>query len=238
MIRKQQIKLYLLLATLALVSAASGTEPSLATPRGEIVLFDGQSLDSWTTADGDPITKGWQVEKGELVRTERSGAIYAENPWENFELEFEWKIAKGGNSGVKYRVQFYEKGVRGRPGWLGCEYQLYDDAKLKTGRSAGSTAALYSLYPPNDKKKLNAPGQYNHSRIVVRGNRIEHWLNGERVVQADTGSDDWQARVAGSKFANVERFAQNRKGRIQIQDHGSKVWFRKILLRPLEAGGL
>ncbi|MCH5373244.1 MAG: DUF1080 domain-containing protein, partial [Planctomycetes bacterium] len=85
---------------------------------------------------------------------------------------------------------------------------------------------------------LNAPGQYNHSRIVVRGNHIEHWLNGERVVQAETGSDDWQARIAGSKFANVERFAQNSKGRIQIQDHGSKVWFRKILLRPLAAGGL
>jgi hypothetical protein len=226
-----------LLVALPFTSAVLGVERSSEMRSGEIVLFDGRSLDAWTTAEGEPVAKGWQIKNGELVRTERGGAIYAENPWEDFELEFEWKLAEGGNSGVKYRVRFYDKGVRGHPGWLGCEYQLFDDAKLKNGRSSGSTAALYSLYPPNDEKQLNAPGNYNHSRIVVRGNHIEHWLNGRMVVQADTSSNEWRERVAGSKFADVECFAQNPKGRIQIQDHGSKVWFRKILLRPLGTDG-
>jgi hypothetical protein len=222
-----------LLATLTSLTAASSTEPLAQIRRGEIALFDGQSLSLWTTADGEPITKGWQVVSGELVRTKREGAIYTDNPFEDFELEFEWKIAKGGNSGIKYRVRHYKKGVWGRPGWLGCEYQLYDDNKYKTPNPLGSTAALYSLYEPNDKKKLNPPGQYNHSQIVVRGSHIEHWLNGEMTVKADTSSNEWRKRVAKSKFAKVQQFAQNRKGRIQIQDHGSKVWFRKILLRPL-----
>ena len=238
------IGLYLLLITLAFPlafplmfpSVASSTEPQAEVRSEEIALFDGQSLSAWTTADGKPITRGWQVISGELVRSERSGAIYADNPYEDFELEFEWKIAKGGNSGVKYRVRHYQKGVWGRPAWLGCEYQLYDDNKFKTPKPLGSTAALYSLYEPNNKKKLNPPGTYNDSRIVVRGTHIEHWLNGEKTVEADTSSDDWRRRVARSKFANVKQFAQNRKGRIQIQDHGSKVWFRKMLLRPLTIG--
>jgi len=157
-----------------------------------VALFDGESLAGWTTADGEPVSKGWKVEEGELVRTARAGAIYAEGEFEDFVLEFEWKIAEGGNSGLKYRVQYYEKGLWGRPGWLGCEYQLFDDAKFKTPKPLGSAGALYALYPPNDKKQLNPPGEYNHSKIVVCGTRIEHWLNGEMIVAADTSSDVWQ----------------------------------------------
>ena len=222
-----------LLAVLVLAPIARAVEPratsSVRPQQGEIALFDGTSLSGWTAAGGEPSTRGWLVENGALVRTERSGAIYADNPFEDFELEFEWKLAKGGNSGVKYRVRHYQKGVWGRPGWLGCEYQLYDDTRAP--RPVSSTGALYALYAPNDKKKLNPPGAYNHSRIVVKGSRIEHWLNGDKIIEADTSSAEWRQRIAKSKFARVEGFAQNRKGLIQIQDHGSKVWFRKLLLR-------
>jgi 3-keto-disaccharide hydrolase len=213
---------------IAAPSAASSEEPGSE----EIALFDGTSLSGWTDENGKPITNGWEVEEGVLVRTQRSGAIYTDNPFEDFELEFEWKLAKGGNSGIKYRVRHYQKGVWGQPGWLGCEYQLYDDNKSPSPVS--STGALYALYAPNDKKKLNPPGTYNHSRVVVEGNRIEHWLNGVKIVEADTSSAAWRKRIAKSKFARVKGFAQNRKGRLQIQDHGSKVWFRKIVLRPID----
>ncbi len=206
-------------------SAARAEERSIA-------LFDGESLTGWTTASGEPVTKGWTIEDGMLVRTERGGAIYTADEYGDFELTFDWKIAVRGNSGVKYRVAFYKKGVRGNPGWLGCEYQLFDDAGRRSNPKT-SAGALYGLYAPNDKKKLKPPGEFNRSRIVVKGTAIEHWLNGEKIVAVDSGSDDWKRRIAQSKFGIVDGFFENSKGRIQLQDHGSKVWFRDIKLRVL-----
>ena len=216
------------------IGAEQPTDRPAEANSGVIALFNGKDLSGWTTTSGEPVTRGWEVQDGELVRTDRGGAIYAEGEYEDFVLDFVWKIAPGVNSGLKYRVRFYEKGVYGNPGWLGCEYQIYDDAKNPGPRS--STGALYDVYPPNDKKRVNPPGEYNHSRIVVDGNRIEHWLNGEKIVEADTSSDEWQRRIAKSKFAPVEGFGQNRRGRIQLQDHGGDVWFKSITLRPLGTG--
>jgi hypothetical protein len=199
-----------------------------------IQLFDGKSLEGWTTKPGDKVTTGWAVEDGMLVRTGRGGSIYTANEYGDFDLSFEWKIAGRGNSGVKYRVAYYRKGVYGFPGWLGCEYQLFDDV----GRGADpihSTGAIYELYAPASNKKLRPVGEFNTSRIVVQGTKIEHWLNGEKIVQADTSTDGWKKRVSGSKFAGVKGFFAIPKGRIELQDHGSKVWFRDIVLRPLDA---
>lgn len=198
-----------------------------------IQLFDGKSLDGWTTRSGESVTTGWTVEDGMLVRSSRGGSIYTAKEYGDFDLSFEWRIAPRGNSGVKYRVAHYKKGVYGNPGWLGCEYQIYDDV----GRRAGplhSTGAIYELYAPSKNKKLRPVGEFNDARIVVRGTRIEHWLNGEKIVDADTSSDDWKRRVARSKFGDVKGFFANSKGRIELQDHGSKVWFRNIVLRPLD----
>jgi hypothetical protein len=221
-------------AAAAACSAEETTsERRIAKEGGAIELFDGKSLDGWITESGEPVTEGWAVQGGELVRTERGGAIYYNREFEDFILDFEWKIAPGVNSGLKYRVRFYDVGVRENPGWLGCEYQIYDDAKEPGPLS--SMGALYDLYPPSEKKKVNPPGEYNTSRVVVYGTRIEHWLNGEKIVAADTASDDWKERVAESKFAPAKDFAQNRRGYIQLQDHGGQIWFRKITLRPLTA---
>jgi hypothetical protein len=225
-----------ILAVAQLTSAEKG--PAAKAPAaddGLLSLFDGKSLDGWTTASGEGVTKGWNVEDGLLVREQRGGAIYSKDEYGDFELDFDWKISERGNSGVKYRLQFYEKGVRGRPGWLGCEYQLLDDEKHPNAKKATTSAgALYSLYAPNKRKSLNPAGEFNHSRIVVRGTKFEHWLNGRKIVSADTSSETWKKRIAKSKFAKVKDFAQNAKGRIQIQDHGSKVWFRNITLKPLD----
>jgi hypothetical protein len=199
-----------------------------------IQLFDGKTLNGWTNVNGAPVKEGWTVEDGALVRTGRGGAIYAKGEYHDFALDFDWAIAAGGNSGVKYRVRFYKKGVWGNPGWLGCEYQIYDNSKRPGAfYSKTSAGALYAIYSPNKKKHLKPVGQYNHSRIVSHGTRVEHWLNGEKIVAVDTASQDWKEHVAQSKFAPVKDFAQNRRGRIQFQDHGSKVWFRNITIRPL-----
>jgi hypothetical protein len=198
-----------------------------------IRLFDGKSLSGWQTAGGKPVTQGWAVEDGMLVRASRGGSIFTVDEYGDFELTFQWKIARRGNSGIKYRVAFYEKGVYGNPGWLGCEYQLFDDANRRTD-PIHSTASIYELYAPAADKKLRPVGEFNDSRIVVHGTKIEHWLNGEKVVEADTASEDWKQRIAASKFGNVAGFFHNAKGRIELQDHGHKVWFRKIELRPRE----
>ena len=198
-----------------------------------ISLFDGKSLVGWETDEGKPVEYGWRVEDGTIFRSARNGPIYAVGEYGDFELSFEWRIAQGGNSGVKYRVAYYPKGVWGNPSWLGCEYQLYDDEGRSTDPKQ-TAGAIYALYAPNDRKKLKPVGEFNSSKIVCVGTKIEHWLNGALVVEADTKSDDWKSRVAASKFGNAHCFFENPRGRIQLQDHGHDVWFRNIVLRTFD----
>jgi len=222
-----------LLGLLLWPSAGYGEGSSIA-EGSAIALFDGKSLEGWETEDRGPVTKGWKVEDGNLVWTERSQSIYAPGTFGDFELSFEWKIARGGNSGIKYRVAYYQKGVRGWPGWLGCEYQLFDDAGRETSPQQ-SAGALYDLYAPNEKKKLKPIDQYNQSKIVLVGSHIEHWLNGAKIVEVDTQSEDWKQKIARSKFHRAQGFLENPRGRIQFQDHGHKVWFRNVMLRELNS---
>jgi hypothetical protein len=118
---------------------------------------------------------------------------------------------------------------------LGCEYQVFDDEKNAKSRPRpkGSAGALYDLYEPNEAKQLKPAGEFNTARIVVQGDRIEHWLNGQLIVSATVGDDQWNRAVAESKFSDVKDFARNRDGRIMLTDHGSEVWYRNIQFRPL-----
>ena len=146
-----------------------------------ISLFDGKTLDGWVTLDDQPITKGWEIVDGTIhvkVEKARSGHIKTTRTFENFVLEFEWRIAQGGNSGVKYLAKESDSD-RGR-GYYGCEFQILDDKRHKNGRTPQKTAgALYDLYAPiADQKHLRLIDEFNHSRIVVDNGRIEHWLNG------------------------------------------------------------
>jgi len=200
-----------------------------------VELFDGKSLAGWENVDGQPVTSGWRVEDGTLFRSERSGPLYAVGQYANFELRFEWKIAPGGNSGVKYRMAYYPKGIWGTPAWLGCEYQLYDDRGAPPTSPTQTAGALYGIYEPNTKKKLKPIDEFNASKIVCDGPKIEHWLNGELIVRADTNSDEWKKRVAASKFGRADHFFENLTGRIQLQDYGHDVWFRNITLRVLDS---
>ncbi len=192
-----------------------------------VALFDGKTLEGWTTLDGKPVTRGWEVVDGTIHRASRGGDIITTGEFGDFDLRFEWKIARGANSGLKYKFTRFD----GR--WLGCEYQVIDDGK-EGKRTKGSAGALYDICEPNEKKRLRPVGEFNTSRVIVRGSRIEHWLNGEKIIDIDTSSPEWSERIARSKFGKVDGFGKNPRGRIMLQDHGGEVWFRRLTVRRLE----
>ena len=216
--------------SLAVVSGRAAEK----TPARPIQLFDGKTFHGWTAPDGKPVTKNWSIENGMLHLDGVGGSLFSADEYGDFDLIFQWKIAPHGNSGVKYRVNYYKQGVRGRPGWLGCEYQIFDDPSPKPTTKL-SSGALYDLYPPAAEHVLHPAGEFNDSRIVVKGTKIEHWLNGVKVVSADMSSDDWKTKLAASKFNLAKDFMQKPKGHIELQDHRSQVWFRNIILTPLDS---
>ena len=194
--------------------------------------FDGRSLDNWTTLDGKPITHGWEVLGGMVhlaKEKKRAGHIITRDEYGDFELSFEWKIAPGGNSGLKYRVRKYGGKT------LGCEYQILDDDKYGKNRlrTKGGAGALYDLYEPNEAKQLRPAGEFNTARIVVQDDHIEHWLNGHLIVSATVGDEKWNQTVAESKFCDAKDFARNRTGHIMLTDHRSEVWYRNIQFKLL-----
>jgi len=199
---------------------------------GSKTLFDGVSLQGWTTVDGQPVTSpGWKVVDGAICFKPvqpRPGHIMTQRPFENFRLSFEWKIAPGGNAGLKYRVKSYSGKFRG------CEYQILDDTGYGQPLPLRkTTGALYDLYAPKERKQLKPPGEFNSSTIVVRDDRIEHWLNGQRILVARVGDAEWQQRVADSKFNELPAFCQNRIGRIMLTDHHSEGAYRNFKFEPL-----
>lgn len=191
-------------------------------------LFDGTTFDNWMTLDGKPVTQGWEVVDGAIRlnrEKKRAGHIVTRHEYGDFDLSFDWKIAARGNSGLKYRVRRYGKKT------LGCEYQIIDDGKTGKSLGRGSTASLYALFEPDPEIHLNPVGEFNSSRIIVRGDHIEHWLNGRLVVSATVGSPEWDERVGSSKFSSETTFGRNRLGRIMLTDHGSEVWYRNLEIR-------
>ncbi len=197
------------------------------------LLFDGRSTAGWVGHGTDSFPeKGWVVEDGALrhVRGAGGGDLATRDAFEDFELEFEWKVGGGANSGVKYRVA----PAREAGALLGPEYQLLDDFAAAEGREGvHSAAALYDLVAPAGKE-LAWTGAWNRARIVARGPELEHWLNGRRVLSARVGSPEWEAARARSKFAALSGFAAS-AGPIGLQDHGGEAWFRSIRLRDLDA---
>lgn len=197
-------------------------------------IFDGKSLDNWSLENGKPVPSGWEVNNGTIHRKrgkKRFGNIVTRELYGDFEFSFEWKIAKGGNSGVKYRVQKYGRKM------LGYEYQILDTGKTNQPPSKKDTGSIYALFEPSPDRTLNPAGQFNTSRIIAQGNHIEHWLNGKLIASATIGSDEWQKRVAESKFNDVPDFGRNAKGRIMLTDHGAEVWYRNLKISSPPATG-
>jgi len=202
-----------------------------AQPAGLTVLFDGKTLDHFRGYQSAEIGKGWKIDNGNLIFDGSGGGdIMTKEKFSDFELSFDWKISAGGNSGVMYRVTTGDDA----PYYSGPEYQILDDSKHNDGKNKLTAAAsLYGLYRA-EGKVLNPVGQWNSAKIVQRGNHVEHWLNGKKVVEAVIGSDDWKERVGDSKFRTWEKFGASQSGHIAFQDHGDKVWFRDIEIKSLK----
>ena len=203
---------------------------SSAQRRGETIdLFNGKDLTGWVTADGKPVTEGWEAVDGMLMLTGKGGGnIYTDKKYADFDLEFEWKIPVGGNNGVKYRVRRYDGAI------LGIEYQLLDDSAHRFEKSSKqSCGSIYAIKGPSINKVVKPFDGFNHSRIVVRRNHITHYLNGDVICEQKIGNKDWDERIAQSKFKDRKDFGENKAGLIMLTEHGNETYFRNIRITPL-----
>jgi hypothetical protein len=194
------------------------------------LLFDGTSTAGWHEYGRSGAVVGWAAVDGELARVADGGAdLVTDELFESFELEFDWRLWPGGNSGVLFHVVDGFDFV-----WrTGPEYQLLDDERHADGQNPLTSAgANYALDAPayDDTHPI---GQWNHARLVVDGAHVEHWLNGEPQCEYELWSDAWKARVAGSKFGQMPDYGLARTGRIALQDHGDRVAFKNVKVRTL-----
>jgi hypothetical protein len=218
---------------------AQGADVNTLTDRekadGWKLLFDGMDSGGWRGYATNVFPKGWIVEDGCLknVGGAHGGDLVTKEQFTDFDLKFEWRISPGGNSGVKYLVK---EGTKGKAG-VGFEYQVLDDEKNEDSKNGPDrqAGALYYLIAPNKSKKLKRVGEFNESEIVVRGQHVEHWLNGAKIVECELGSPEMKDAIAKSKFSKITWFGQKRPTVILLQDHGDTVWFRNLKIKPLTA---
>lgn len=195
----------------------------------KVDLFDGESLKGWHGYQKQDIAKVWVVEDNAIVSVGKGAALVSDQAFDNFELRFEWKISKGSDSGILYRVSEEPK----EPRQSGPEFQIVDEETKEPKPPINTTASLFSLYGA-EKKELKPVGEFNESRIVVRGKHIQHWLNEAKVVECHIGSEDWNKKVAASEFSEWNGFAKSESGHIALQSSEAKVWFRNITIKKLK----
>lgn len=222
-----------LILLIAPAVAADNTLTSAEKAAGWELLFDGISLEGWRGYRRETLPEaGWEVKDGILrtVAKVKGGELITVRKFGDFEFSWEWRIAEGGNNGVKYFV------TEDRPRAPGHEYQMLDDAKHPDGRAGPDrlTAAFYDVLPPAVDKPLKPVGEWNNSRIVVRGNRVEHWLNGRNVLTYELGSPEVQAGLAASKFKAFPDFGTKLTGHLMLTYHNDECWFRNLKVRELK----
>jgi len=236
------------------VLAADPAQPNTLTDAekaaGWRLLWDGQTSAGWRTPQSDAFpARGWVITNGALNvlasgggESRGGGDIITKERFSEFELLVDFKITEGANSGIKYFVQPNLSPIdknTGRPtsvgSCIGPEYQILDDLRhpdAKAGKNGNRTlGSLYDVLPPSTKKHPKAIGEWNTARIVVTGKHVEHWLNGEKILEYDRGSEDFRKHVAESKFKGVADFGEWPDGHILLQDHGNQVAFRNIKIR-------
>ncbi|WP_297795355.1 DUF1080 domain-containing protein [uncultured Eudoraea sp.] len=209
------------------------------------LLWDGSTTNGWRGARLDDFPdKGWIIENGELIvlssggeESAAGGDIVTEDLYGNFELQVDFKLTEGANSGIKY---FVDTDINKGPGSsIGLEYQILDDARhpdAKLGNHEGSRtlASLYDLIKVDPNKPVNPIGEWNHARILSKDNHIEHWLNGMKVLEYERKSENYRKLVAESKYKVWPNFGEAEQGHILLQDHGDRVAFKNIKIRPIQ----
>ncbi len=226
-------RLTLLIATLVL----AGTAPAFSAEKtdakinqlsakekkaGWKLLFDGKSLDGWRGyKKPDAPKQGWVIENDCLKHVAKAGGgdIVTIEKFTDYDLRWEWRLPAGANNGVKYLVSE----DRSAPG---PEYQMIDDASEATTKQ--QTAALYDIFPPSKDKPLKPVGEWNASRVLVKGNHVEHWLNGKNVLSYELSSPELKAAIAQSKFKDIKNFGEKIKGHILLTDHHDEASFRNV----------
>lgn len=205
------------------------------------LLFDGETLTGWKRFNHDTIGPLWTVKDGAIMcdgsglgegsGTNR-GSLHTTREFGNFDLVLDFKLSPAGNSGIIYHAVEDPKYTYDYE--TGPEYQLLDDAgwkgELKDAQKAGSS---YDMFPAPKTKKLNPPGEWNTARIVYRDGHVEHWLNGDKILEFDENSDDFKTRYSNSKWRDYPDWNKFKTGVISLQDHGAPVYFRNIKIREL-----
>ena len=234
------IKKYTLLFIIIILTACGSKKNS-----DWIYLFDGETTDGWRAYNGETIPDKWAAVDGNLtfdtelkLEEEWSGGgdiIYYKEQFEYFELYLEWKLPKGGNSGVFYHVQ---EGYK-TPYEISPEYQILDDdgweeinnAKLESWQKSGANYAMHE--PNNDNKSLNPAGEWNSSRIIYTKEKAEHWLNGKLLLSFVPYSEDWYSKRNSGKWDDFPDYGKFKNGYIALQDHDTPIWFRNIKIKKL-----
>jgi hypothetical protein len=199
---------------------------------GWVLLFDGKTTSSWRTYQNLP-DDSWEVLSGEL-HCKKDGVqhradLVTKDQYASFELQLDWKVSKAANSGILYHVQETKKSSYE----TGPEYQLIDDLgyteKIEDWQKSG---ADYAMHPPS--KIVSKPtGEYNHSRLVVNGAHVEHWLNGVKIVDFTAWTPEWQKLKATGKWKDYPDYGIAKTGVIALQDHGGGIWMKNIKIKKL-----
>jgi len=226
-------------STPAVVSMNTLTDEEKAA--GWELLFDGSTLNGWKRFNHDTIGPLWTVQEGMIVcdgqglgegTANIGGSLITTRPFGNFELSVDWKLSPGGNSGIIYHVVEDKKYKHDYE--TGPEFQVMDDGgwkdPLNEAQKAGSS---YDMFEAPATKKLNPVGEWNTARLIYNNGHVEHWLNGEKVVEFEEGSPEFQERYKKSKWVDYPDWNKFKVGAISLQDHGAPVYYRNIKVRAL-----
>ncbi len=235
----QQFLIPVIVLAISLVlqsDVANNTAPSTLTAAekaaGWQLLFDGKTLDAWRGYRRDALPEaGWEIQDGTLrtVAKVKGGELITRQKFNDFEFAWEWRVAARGNNGVKYFV------TEERPQSPGHEYQMIDDTGYpgKLGPNH-HTADFYDVLPAAADKPVRPAGEWNSSRIVVRGTRVEHWLNGKNVLTYQLGSEAVKAGIEKSKFKGHPGFGDKIAGHIMLTYHQDECWYRNLKIREMK----
>lgn len=206
------------------------------------LLFDGKTLNGWKDFNGDSLTMPWHVVDGCIQAkgdgSDLTGYIVTEKEFENFELSWDWKLSKGGNSGMLYHV--VEGPAFKVPYVTGPEYQLIDNegweeanapTKLEEWQKCGVDYAMH--LPDYSVMKVNPQGEWNNSKIVFDNGHVEHWMNGSKILEFEAWTDDWFEKKQSGKWEMAPEYGVAHKGVICLQDHGYPASFRNIKIKEL-----